>query len=59
VERSIGGAEESYHEKEGEGISNGRERRNIVEKWSETESEGERAIRGERWGVEEGNNNEE
>lgn len=32
----------------------GRERTNIVERWSETESEGERAIVGRTLGVEEG-----
>lgn len=35
----------------------GRERTNIVERWSETESEGERAIVGRTLGVEEGDNN--
>lgn len=46
LERSIGDAEESYREREGEERSNGRERTNFVERWSETESEGERAIVG-------------
>lgn len=48
MEHSIGGTEGSHREKEGEDRSNGqgRERTNIVERWSETESEGERAIVG-------------
>jgi len=36
----------------------GRERTNIVERWSETESEGERAIEGRTLRVEEGDNND-
>lgn len=36
----------------------GRERTNIVQRWSETESEGERAIVGGMLGVEEGDNND-
>ena len=36
----------------------GRERTNIVERWSETESEGERAIVGRTLRVEEGDNND-
>jgi len=36
----------------------GRERTNIVERWSETDSEGERAIVGGTLGVEEGDNND-
>lgn len=48
LERSIGGAEKSYREKERENRSNGREKRNTVERWSETE--GERAILGETFG---------
>jgi len=60
VERSIGGAEESYREKEGEDRWNGRERMNIVERWSETESEGEKAIvGGKHWGWKEGDNNDD
>lgn len=36
----------------------GRDRTNIVERWSETESEGERAIVGGTLGVEERDNND-
>lgn len=52
MEHSIGGTEGSHREKEGEDRSNGqgRERTNIVERWSETESEGERAIVGRKGG---------